>query len=359
MLPIEIYELYKARIECIQRQFHKLSRIEATTDVNGLLSVDSLEKMVKLAVERVKTEIAFLKEPFEPATLDNYETQLFDTGSQMQVFEQTPSTHKFDSRDIFDHTKMLEMTAEIFRAATAVQFSLPKKIPIPEPLIKVDKCLNAILVGLYRKITNVAETSPLATLTGHEYDEEHPIISFEILDTQKYFTKEEREAIAKREEEKQKAIREAERVTKLQNEASVIQRELFESFKELTDNVRSLHQEALAYGGPALKKCFALIASASNTPVAKPLTWGIQNCGTIKGMQFVASDKPELSLTVRDLAYANRLLKGLSIFGFMNGIVNHESYFKTDFRIYGEDENDFNDNTVIPNDTIIDYFVES
>jgi len=356
MIPIEVYEYYKARIDRIKRFQSRLSKVEAVTDINGMHDINSVEEVAKLAVESTKAFVAFLKEPFEPATLDNYEAQYYDCGSQMQVFKQTPSKFSFDARKIFDADKMMNMTTEIFRAVTLIQFALPKKIPIPQFLSDAEKILNEIVGGLYTLLTpgklDLVEGEE-CTFTGYK-SAPSPLITFVELPEQKYFTDEERAEINKREQEKQKAIEEARERAALDEQT----RKAIEHMSnkggfgdESVESFQNLERTANAYFGVGYN-CLCVLFNLID-PDAKVADF-------LRDTKYNDSQIviPDASLVkVKDIARANSAIKLLQMCGFVKTI--KDRYFRSDYKIYGTDPSDYENSLPLATDTIVTYYAES
>ena len=356
MLPIDIYEYYKARIDRIKRFQSRLAKVEAVTDINGLHSIDSVEELVKLSVESTKAFVAFLKEPFEPATLDNYEAQYYECGSQMQVFKQTPSKFSFDARNIFDADKLMNMTADIFRAVTLVQFSLPKKIPIPQFLSDTEKILNEIVGGLYTLFTpgklDLVEGEE-CTFTGYK-SAPSPLITFVELPEQKYFTDEERAEINKREQEKQKAIAIAKEKAAIESESDqdIEHMKKFDGFHDCGEELVKLKTDC----GELLAKGFSTLVSLcylvdKNVCMATIL----RNSPKYNDTQVVLQDG--CTIAVKDVAYANRLIKAMQTCGLVRTV--KDMFFRSDYKVYGASEEDLLNALPIGTDTIITFYSES
>lgn len=363
MKPIEVYEYYKSRIDHIQRHQSRLSRVEAITSVNGMTSLESVEEIVKLTVESVKSQIAFLKEPFEEATLENYEASYIDACSQMQVFQQTPSIQRFDARQIFDGEKLLSMVTSLYRAVTLVQFALPKKIPIPDHLIVVEKVLDVIIGGLYDLFTPSGQShvgGEGCTFTGYKMPEVignvkiDPIIEFRELSEQKYFTDEERAELNKREQEKQKAIEEARERAILDEQTSKAIEHM--STKggfgdESAESFETLKRTASAHFGAGYN-CLCVLFNLIDPDV--------------KVADFLRDTKyndsqiviPDASLIkVKDIARANAAIKLMQVCGFVKTI--KDRYFRSDYKIYGTDQSDYENSLPLATDTIVTYYAES
>lgn len=363
MQPIEVYEYYKSRIDHIQRHQSRLSKVEAITSFNGMTSLESVEEIVKLTIESVKSQIAFLKEPFEEATLENYEASYIDACSQMQVFQQTPSIQRFDARLIFDGEKLLNMVTSLYRAVTLVQFALPKKIPIPNNLVVVEKVLDVIIGGLYDLFTPSGQShvgGEGCTFTGYKTPEIignveiDPIIEFRELSEQKYFTDEERAEINKREQEKQKAIEEA-RVKAALDELT---RKAINHMAnkggfgdESAESFGTLERTANDYFGVGYN-CLCILFNQIDP--------------NVKVADFLRDDKyndsqiviPDASpITVKDIARANAVIKLLQTCGFVKTI--KDRYFRSDYKIYGTDPSDYENSLPLAKDTIVTYYAES
>ena len=357
MIPIEVYEYYKARIDRIKRFQNRLSKVEAVTDINGMHDINSVEELVKLSVESTKAFVAFLKEPFEPATLDNYEAQYYECGSQMQVFKQTPSKFSFDARKIFDADKLMSMTADIFRAVTLVQFALPKKIPIPQFLSDTEKILNEIVGGLYTLFT----PGKLDLVEGEEYTftgyktAPSPLITFVELPEQKYFTDEERAEINKREQEKQKAIAIAKEKAAIESESDldIEHMKKFDGFHDCADSrfnkLKTEYGELLAKGFSAL--CVLCHLMDKDTSIATKL----YDSSKYNDTQIVLPEGADVK--VKDVAYANRLIKAMQTCGLV--MTSKDMFFRSDYKVYGAAEDDFDNSLPIGSDTIITFYSES
>lgn len=357
MIPIEVYEHYKARIDRIKRFQDRLAKVEAVTDINGMHSIDSVEELVKLSVESTKAFVAFLKEPFEPATLDNYEAQYYECGSQMQVFKQTPSKFSFDARKIFDAERLSIMVAEIFRAVTLIQFALPKKIPVPQFLSDTEKILNEIVGGLYTLFTpgklDLLEGEE-CTFTGYK-SAPSPLITFVELPEQKYFTDEERAEINKREQEKQKAIAIAKEKAAIESESDldIEHMKKFDGFydcgERAFEKLKSEYGELLAKGFSALVSlCYLMDKETCMANI-------LRNSSKYNDTQVVLQDG--CTITVKDVAYANRLIKAMQTCGMVRTV--KDMFFRSDYKIYGASEEDFLNALPIGTDTIITFYSES
>lgn len=343
MLPIDVYNLYRARIEYIKRHSHNLQFIEAETSINGLCNIDSIVDILNRTIEEIKSYVAFLREPFEPATLDNYLEALYDAGSQMQVFQQTPSTVKFDSRDIFDADKLKACVDDIFKAITLVRF-LPKKIELPANLVKLDLIIDCILRGLYYTILgNTDEMVDSTTLTGHQPDKDaSPFISFNKLEKQKYFNDDEQAAIAKREQQRRAAIEEANRRAKLQQCAD----EVRSVFKLHNVNI-DVDDMALSVGGAVFLGICEAVHSNATMPVAgDPLETFVSLMRDNKTVEFVVPiGATSIRPTVVQLTYANVIIRSLTE---GHCYVRDENYM-----VYGSEEEQYSCNDEVADSTIL------
>ena len=364
MQPIEVYEYYKSRIDHIQRHQSRLSKVEAITSINGMTSLESVEEITKLTVESVKSQIAFLKEPFEEATLENYESSYIDACSQMQVFQQTPSIQRFDARRIFDGEKLLSMVTSLYRAVTLVQFALPKKIPIPDHLVVVEKVLDVIIGGLYDLFTPSGQShvgGEGCTFTGYKTPEIignvkiEPIIEFRELSEQKYFTDEERAAINKLEQERQKAIAAAKEKAALDAEThnAIGHMKKFGGFADKSDEeFNTLTTTANAYFGVGYN-CLVVLCHLIDPNVS--IATFFKNASSYNDSQIVI---PDASLVkVKDVARANTVIKLFQLTGYIDTM--KDRYFRSDYKTYGADEEDFNNDTPLATDTIITFYAES
>lgn len=351
MIPIDIYDLYRAKLEYIKRHKHVLNVVEGKTSYINLTSMDTISDMVEKAVEEVKTTVAFYKEPFEPATLDNFTQQHYDTNSQLQVFTHQTAETAFDARNVFDADKMSDCIADIYRAFTLINFALPKKIPIPVALQNVERVIADIVNGIYELIFGKVDASR-ETMFMPSDSALPKSITFCKLASQKYFNDEELKAIEHREQVKREAIAKA--------EAEAKREEIASRYRFISDIIGSnLTDNQLIEGGPAIDDWCKLVRVAHGekfTEDSPSVSTVFNNISKYTEIPVVINmDNGGFTYTLKALAYANAILSRLG----MTKYSGKEISLKIDTTVIGADQSDFENEEPLFENTMISLYVES
>ena len=219
MKLMDTFKQYHHELRMISTAGRIFNRIEATTQITGLTNIVHLSTLGNAVAEYVKQLILFQNEPFEPATLDDLKKLHVEMEQCLRIFEGTPDENdcKFDARCILD----LQILSELIDTDFRCNVSLKKRsqpVDFPRALIVFDLALSGVLHGMYRLVKPSSDTDEsLYSMTAKLPTEK--LITFELLDEQKYFNDEENAKIREAKEEREAAIREAAAQAKEEGEA--------------------------------------------------------------------------------------------------------------------------------------------
>ena len=219
MKLIDTFKQYHNELRMISTAGRIFNRIEATTQITGLTNIVHLSTLGNAVAEYVKQLLLFQNEPFEPATLDDLKKLHSEMEQCLRIFEGTPDEDdsKFDARCILD----LQILSELIDTDFRCNVSLKKRsqpVDFPRALIVFDLALSGVLHGMYRLVKPSSDTDEsLYSMTAKLPTEK--LITFELLDEQKYFNDEENAKILEAKEEREAAIREAAEQAKEEEEA--------------------------------------------------------------------------------------------------------------------------------------------
>ena len=219
MKLMDTFKQYHHELRMISTSGRIFNRIEATTQITGLTNIVHLSTLGNAVAEYVKQLILFQNEPFEPATLDDLKKLHVEMEQCLRIFEGTPDEcdSKFDARCILD----LQILSELIDTDFRCNVSLKKRsqpVDFPRALIVFDLALSGVLHGMYRLVKPSSDTDEsLYSMTAKLPTEK--LITFELLDEQKYFNDEENAKILEAKEEREAAIREAAAQAKEEGEA--------------------------------------------------------------------------------------------------------------------------------------------
>ena len=209
MKLMDTFKQYHHELRMISTAGRIFNRIEATTQITGLTNIVHLSTLGNAVAEYVKQLILFQNEPFEPATLDDLKKLHAEMDQCLRIFEGTPDENdcKFDARCILD----LQILSELIDTDFRCNVSLKKRsqpVDFPRALIVFDLALSGVLHGMYRLVKPSSDTDEsLYSMTAKLPTDK--LITFELLDEQKYFNDEENAKIREAKEEREAAIREA------------------------------------------------------------------------------------------------------------------------------------------------------
>lgn len=219
MKLMDTFKQYHNELRMISTAGRIFNRIEATTQITGLTNIVHLSTLGNAVAEYVKQLLLFQNEPFEPATLDDIKKLHSEMEQCLRIFEGTPDENdsKFDARCILD----LQILSELIDTDFRCNVSLKKRsqpVDFPRALIVFDLALSGVLHGMYRLVKPSSDTDEsLYSMTAKLPTEK--LITFELLDEQKYFNDEENAKILEAKEEREAAIREAAEQAKEEEEA--------------------------------------------------------------------------------------------------------------------------------------------
>ena len=219
MKLMDTFKQYHHELRMISTAGRIFNRIEATTQITGLTNIVHLSTLGNAVSEYVKQLLLFQNEPFEPATLDDLKKLHAEMDQCLRIFEGTPDENdcKFDARCILD----LQILSELIDTDFRCNVSLKKRsqpVDFPRALIVFDLALSGVLHGMYRLVKPSSDTDEsLYSMTAKLPTEK--LITFELLDEQKYFNDEENAKIREAKEEREAAIREAAAQAKEEGEA--------------------------------------------------------------------------------------------------------------------------------------------
>lgn len=219
MKLMDTFKQYHNELRMISTAGRIFNRIEATTQITGLTNIVHLSTLGNAVAEYVKQLLLFQNEPFEPATLDDLKKLHSEMEQCLRIFEGTPDEDdsKFDARCILD----LQILSELIDTDFRCNVSLKKRsqpVDFPRALIVFDLALSGVLHGMYSLVKPASDTDEsLYSMTAKLPTEK--LITFELLDEQKYFNDEENAKILEAKEEREAAIREAAEQAKEEEEA--------------------------------------------------------------------------------------------------------------------------------------------
>lgn len=219
MKLMDTFKQYHNELRMISTSGRIFNRIEATTQITGLTNIVHLSTLGNAVAEYVKQLLLFQNEPFEPATLDDLKKLHSEMEQCLRIFEGTPDEDdsKFDARCILD----LQILSELIDTDFRCNVSLKKRsqpVDFPRALIVFDLALSGVLHGMYRLVKPSSDTDEsLYSMTAKLPTEK--LITFELLDEQKYFSDEENAKILEAKEEREMAIREAAEQAREEEEA--------------------------------------------------------------------------------------------------------------------------------------------
>lgn len=221
MKLMDTFRQYHYELRMISTTGRIFNRIEATTQTTGLTNICHLSTLGNAVAEYIKQLLLFQNEPFEPATLDDLKKLHAEMEQCLRTFEGTPDDddRKFDARCILDLQALSELIDIDFRCNVSLK-KRSQPVDFPRALIVFDLALSGVLHGMYRlliKPDGEIEES-LYSMTAKLPTE--PLITFELLDEQKYFNDEENAKIREAKVEREAAIREAAEQAKEEEEAN-------------------------------------------------------------------------------------------------------------------------------------------
>lgn len=219
MKLMDTFRQYHYELRMISNAGRIFNRIEATTKITGLTNIGQMSTLGNSVAEYVKQLLLFQNEPFEPATLDDLKKLHAEMEQCLRIFEGTPDEDdsKFDARCILDLQTLSELIDTDFRCNVSLK-KRSQPVDFPRALIVFDLALSGVLHGMYRLIKPSSDTDEsLCSMTAKLPTE--PLITFELLDEQKYFSDEENAKIREAKEEREAAIREAAEQAKEEEEA--------------------------------------------------------------------------------------------------------------------------------------------
>lgn len=204
MKLMDTFSQYHYELRVISSAGRMFNRIEGTTKVDGLTNICHLTTLGNAVAEYTRQLILFQNDPFEPAPLDDLKKLHSDMEQCLRTFEGTPDENesKFDARCILDLQALSELIDIDFKCNVALK-KRSQAVDFPRALIVFDLALSGILHGMYRLVR------PGDELTLYSMTEKMPTelpITFELLDTQKYFSEDENAKIREAENAKQEAI---------------------------------------------------------------------------------------------------------------------------------------------------------
>ena len=219
MKLMDTFKQYHHELRMISTSGRIFNRIEATTQITGLTNIVHLSTLGNAVAEYVKQLLLFQNEPFEPATLDDLKKLHVEMEQCLRIFEGTPDENdcKFDARCILDLQILSELIDTDFRRNVSLK-KRSQPVDFPRALIVFDLALSGVLHGMYRLVKPSSDTDEsLYSMTAKLPTEK--LITFELLDEQKYFNDEENAKIREAKEEREAAIREAAAQAKEEGEA--------------------------------------------------------------------------------------------------------------------------------------------
>ena len=205
----------------------RLAFLEGHATITGCTNILRFVELKTELINYCKAMKEFENAPFEPATLDNANEAYINLGTSYQVFTSQCSAY-FDARDVVDFSKLRDVIDDMFRCTASLKNPY-KLLPLQVLAVSVVDLLVALLKVDAPSDENC--TIPLNEIIDPAFvkDVKLSLVSFTELDSQKYFTDEEREAVRKAEEQARlEAIRAKE------------ERELAIKNKDAIDTVRKL-----------------------------------------------------------------------------------------------------------------------
>lgn len=204
MKLMDTFSQYHYELRVISSAGRMFNRIEGTTKVEGLTNICHLTTLGNVVVEYTRQLILFQNDPFEPAPLDDLKKLHSNMEQCLRTFEGTPDENesKFDARCILDLQALSELIDIDFKCNVALK-KRSQAVDFPRALIVFDLALSGILHGMFHLVR------PGDEMTLYSMTEKLPTelpITFELLDTQKYFSEEENAKIREAENAKQEAI---------------------------------------------------------------------------------------------------------------------------------------------------------
>lgn len=199
-----IMTAYKDKLNTLKSEQDNFKYLEAHSSVVGATSIGQLKTLSECLVSHCKDVTNLVKDPFEPAVLENFTKSLYDLGSTLQIAEYTPDEIDFDARDILVIDELENLFDQFFRCV--VGFAALKQ-EFPHALNVFELILHAIVYQAC--VALELDDEDWDTLTGTFPTGVEPIITFKKLPEQKYFTDEEKQTIAESEAAAKQAAKEA------------------------------------------------------------------------------------------------------------------------------------------------------
>lgn len=178
----------------------RLAFLEGHATITGCTNILRFVELKTELVNYCKAMKEFENAPFEPATLDNANEAYINLGTSYQVFTSQCFDY-FDARDVVDFSKLRDVIDDMFRCAASLKD--PYKL---RPLQVLASSIVDLVVALIKIDKTVDEnfTIPLSEIIDPSFIKDANLpttVTFTELDSQKYFTDEEREEVRKAEEQ--------------------------------------------------------------------------------------------------------------------------------------------------------------
>ncbi len=221
---------YKNWLRTIEENKRKLPYLEGGSTIQGATNIEQLMSLGQEIQEHIKDAMAFVKDPFEPATFDNMMKSGARVGSAYQVAVYEPSEMKFGARDVLDLVKLNELVEIVFKCVVAVKSI--QGLSLPNPLMNLDIILCEVIGRAANTLNPSVEFDPNMSITGKVSLSAKPLITYTLLDKQIYFTDEEIEARERAEETANKARQDAIKRAEFKEKIEDYRKKISEIFKD-------------------------------------------------------------------------------------------------------------------------------
>lgn len=201
---------YKRVLQQLEFNKRNFNLLELTTEVLGVTDIAFISTLAAACKQAIQAMRDMVANPFDEAVVANLFTCKAEMDTACDHFEETPEESSGDARKVLDIKELNEAVEIIFRCVVACK-SMPSQYQeFPRPLVVLDLAVFNIIVNAakaFNESLNIPDD--VHVLTGKTPTT--PIVTFVKLPSQKYFTREEREELNRREEEKREAELEARR----------------------------------------------------------------------------------------------------------------------------------------------------
>ena len=238
MKLMDTFRQYHSELRVISGATRIFNRIEASTNVMGMTSIAHLTTLGSSVEDYSKQLMLFQNDPFEPAPLDDLKKAYAAMEQSLRIFEGTPGPDEsdFDARCVLDLQALSDLIDIDFKCNVALK-KRSQAVDFPRALIVFDLAVASILHEMCKLVTHTDKDLSSFYMTAKMPTES--IISFKLLDEQKYFSDEENAVIRAEEEEKQKAIEEAKEKAAREAKAEVYIENLKGYFPNIVERIQT------------------------------------------------------------------------------------------------------------------------